>query len=810
VRGHPEPDDAAEGEGYVGTAFPRREDDRLVQGEGAFLDDIEPAGDVHHVAIKRSPFAHARITEVDTSDAEALEGVVAVVTGADVRETMDPFAVSVQDPPTYYPMAAGRVRYNGEPVALVVATDKYRASDAIDEIDVSYDRLDPVLDEREAAADGAPQLHESGNVANDRELSYGPVESAFERADHVVETEFTFPRYTSAPLETYGVVADYDRGDDSARVWSNFQGPFTLHPVVAGALGMAEADLRFETPADNGGSFGLKAHIYPYIALCVVASRVAGHPVKWIESRREHLLASGCHTDRTQRMRGAVTDDGDLLGIWTELYDNFGAYVRAPEPGNTFRPLGNFTGPYDVDAFGGEFYAVQTNKCPAGLNRGYGCHQYYFGLERLVDQLAESVGMDPLAFRRQNFVDADAFPHETPTGGIYDSGRYGDALDRAADLIDYEAYRKRQHEAREAGRYVGIGAAAVVDPSTSNMGYVSVALPPAEREQRYPKSGGLSTATVGIQPDASVVVELDTAPNGQGHETTASQIVADELGVAPETITVDAGMDTSGKGWSVSSGTYSSRFASVGHNAVQQAAQEVAETARRIAAHVLDCAPDAVALREGRAHGPDGDSASIKQIAGTAHWNPSALPADLDPGLREQATFAMPDLDPIDADDRINSSGTYGYGVDLVAVEVDPETGEVEILDYVAVHDAGTVVNPMIVEGQVAGGIFHGVAGALYEELAYDDAGNLQADTFMDYAVPTAKEAPTVTIDHLETPSPKTPMGSKGTGESGAEAAPAAVANAVDDALDPLGVEITSLPLRPRTVWELIHGETGE
>jgi 2-furoyl-CoA dehydrogenase large subunit len=796
-------------EGYVGEEFNRREDDRLVRGEGKFMDDFEPTANLHHLGILRSPLAHGNIESIDTSNAEARNNVKRVITGEDIAERMDPFTVGVQNPPDYYPMAVDRVRYDGEPVAAVVATSKYAAQDALEEINVEYERLDPVTDELEAIEDDAPQLHEGGNLANDRTLKYGPIEEAFEEADHVVETEFEFPRYTSAPLETYGVIADYDHGTDSATVWSNFQGPFTMHPVVANALDLSENDLHFKVPADNGGSFGIKAHVYPYIALLVVASEVAEVPIKWIESRRDHLRASGCHTDRTQRMRGAVSDDGDILGVWTELYDNFGAYIRPPEPGNTFRPLANYVNTYDFDAFGGDFYAVQTNKCPAGLNRGYGCHQYYFGLERLVDQMAQTVGMDPTTFRKHNFVDSEAFPYETPTGGEYDSGRYADALARAKELFDYEEYIERREQAREEDRYLGIGCAAIIDPSASNMGYISVAIPPEERKKGYPKSGAISSVTIMIQPDASIVVELDSAPNGQGHETTTTQIVADELGIDPESVNVIAGMNTNEKGWSVSSGTYSSRFGSVGHSAVKKASEKVGDKMRDIAAHLLDTVPEEIELTDGRAYAPNGDSASVRKIAGTAHWNPDLLPEGVQPGIREHYTFSMGNSTSINEDDTINSSGTYGYGVQLVAVEVNETTGEIDVLDYVAVHDCGTIVNPQIVDGQIKGGIFHGFAGSLYEELEYDDSGTLQTDTFMDYKVPTAKEAPEIDLDHLETPSPKTPLGSKGTGEAGTEAAPAVIGNAVNDALAPAGVEITSLPLRPQRVWSLLHNAEG-
>lgn len=787
---------------YVGQPLDRREDDRLVQGKGQYIDDIEPSGDLHHLGILRSPVAHGELESIDTSAATAREDVRCVLTGEDIVDQMEPFAVSVQNPPNYYPMAVEKVRYNGEPIAVVVAENKYAAEDALEDIYVEYNRLDVVTDELDALRDDAPQLHRQGNVANERTLEYGPIDEAFDKADHIVESEFEFPRYTSSPLETYGVIAEYDTTDESATVWSNFQGPFTMHPVVAKALGMDENDLQFKIPADSGGSFGVKAHIYPYIALAVVASSIADVPVKWIENRREHLQASACHTDRTQRMRGAVTDEGDILGVWVEIYDNFGAYVRAPEPGNSFRPLGNFVNTYDFKAFGGDFYAIQTNKCPTGLNRGYGCHQYYFGLERLIDQMAATVDMDPTAFRERNFIDPTQFPYETPMGSEYDSGRYADALDRAREIFDYDGYRQRQEKEQEAGKLIGIGCACVVDPSASNMSYVSVALPHEDR--RLPKSGAASSVTMRLQPDASIILELDSAPSGQGHETTSSQIVAEELGIDPNEVTVIAGMDTHTKAWGVSSGSYSSRFAPVGHSAVKGVSQLVGDKLRRIAGHLLDEPPASIELRDGRAVGST-DSVSLKRLAGTAHWNPESLPPGEDPGIHEVYTYSVAGLGAIDEDDKINSSGAYGYGVHLVAVEVDRSTGAVDILDYVAVHDSGTIVNPKIVEGQIEGGIFHGFAGTLFEELEYDENGTLQSDTFMDYAVPTAKEAPEIESDHIETPSPNTMMGSKGTGEAGTEAAPAAITNAVNDALAATETEITSLPIRRRELWALLN-----
>ena len=796
---------------WIGQSIPRHEDARLLTGRGTFVDDLQ-IPNVHHAAILRSPHAHARIARVDLREALALAGVVGGLTGRDVAERTKPFSVVATSPMRYYCMATDKARYVGEPVAAIVARDRYIAEDALDLIEVDYEPLQAVVDPERALEPDAPRLHDEvpGNLACHRLLSYGDVDAAFAEADQVIRERLSFPRYTSMPLETFAVVGRYDPFGKALTIWSNFMGPFIMHPITARALGVPENKLRFIVPPDIGGSFGIKTSIYPYLTLIGLLSMRVDVPVKWIEDRREHLLASSCQTDRVSYREVAVKQDGTILGVRTKVVDNVGAYLRTPEPATTFRSIGNIVGPYRVKNFQLDAHVVVTNKCPTGPNRGYGCQHYYFEQERLMDKVAATLDLDPAEVRRRNFIQADEFPYTTPSGGIYDSGDYPKAFEMALEIFGYEALRVRQAEARGAGRLFGIGMATGVDPSVSNMGYLTVALDPEVRRHPdyLPKSGAAETATVKIDPLGQVTVFLTTTPQGQGHETTLAQVAAEELGLSPEQIAVIDECDTAKNIWSISSGTYSSRFASVGTSAVALAARGMREKIRRIAAHLLVVPMDEVRFDDGKFHAAGTSkkkSIKLSHVAGTAHWNPRGLPEGMAAGLQVTETFSFPQAHAPDHDDRVNSSNTYGFMADIMAVEVDPDTGHVEILKYASVHDAGTIINPKIVEGQIYGGAMHGIAGALHEQLVYDDDGQCLTATLVDYECPFSTEAPTIDIGHLESPSPLTLLGSKGAGESSSETAPACVASAVADALAPLGVEVTELPLTPNRCWELVQ-----
>jgi 2-furoyl-CoA dehydrogenase large subunit len=638
---------------------------------------------------------------------------------------------------------------------------------------------------------------------------YGDPDRAFEDADVVIKERFRFPKYGSTPIETYGIIARWDAHDGVCTVWSNFMGPFIMHPLTARVLGVPENKLRFIVPQDIGGSFGIKSLIYPYIALIALASKLTGVAVKWIEDRREHLLASSTGTDRIAYRELAAKKNGTILGMRFKWLDNVGGYIRSPEPGCSFRPIGNFVGPYRFQNLEVDASTVMTNKSLTGPNRGYACGHLYFETEGMMDRLADTLGLDPVEVRRKNLIPASAMPYRTPTGGLYDSGDYPAALDKALEIAKYDELRREQVTARAAGRYFGIGLALAVDPSVSNMGYVATALDPQFRAkpEYLPKSGAVDSATIKVDPLGRVIAILGTTPQGQGHQTVVSQIVADELGLTPEEITVVDEMDTFTRVWSISSGTYSSRFGSVGTSAVALAARKLKAKLVEYAAHLMDLPGEALEFRDGavRTKKGKGPSYSVKDLAGRAHWNTESLPEGMEPGLQATAVFGFTVAKSVDAEDRVNSSNTYGFIAEVMAVEVDPDTAAIKILRYVTVHDAGTIINPMIAEGQIYGGALHGLGGALYEELQYDEDGQCLTATFMDYLVPTASEAPTIEIAHVVSPSPLTPLGSKGLGESSSMTVPAVIANAVSDALSPLGIRINELPMTPSKLWNTIE-----
>ncbi|HEY0581960.1 MAG TPA: xanthine dehydrogenase family protein molybdopterin-binding subunit, partial [Chloroflexota bacterium] len=579
---------------WVGQSVKRVEDPRLLRGVARFIDDLEPVAGMVHAAIVRSPHAHARVVSVDASAARAMPGVLAVLTPDEIRGQSRPFPLAVNVPVEYYAAAVDRARYVGEPVAVVVAENRYLAEDAVDQVAVEYEPLPAVVETEAALASDAPLLHQAvgSNIGNHRTFEFGTPAAAFAEADLVIEERFSYPRYTSLPVETYGVIADWDPGMALMTIRSNFHGPFVLHGVVAAGLGLAGNQLRFVIPADIGGSFGIKSGIYPYMVLMGLASRRVGRPVKWTEDRREHLLASGTGADRIAYVRAAFRQDGELIGLEYRFLDNVGAYIRSPEPATMFRCFGNFTGAYRVQNLRAETLSVMTNKAPTGLNRGFGGPQLYLGLERVMDLAGVRLGLDPIEIRRRNLIRANQFPYRTPSGGVYDSGDYDAVLDRAEALSHYTDLRAQQARAREAGRYFGIGVATVVDPSGTNMGYVTLAQTAEERARSLPKSGSTESATISMDPGGGVTVRLTTTPEGQGHETVTAQIVADELGLAPERVRVLAEMDTLSQPWSITTGSYSSRFGPLGSSAVVLAARKLRDNLARIAASLLETAPE--------------------------------------------------------------------------------------------------------------------------------------------------------------------------------------------------------------------------
>ncbi|MFL5093333.1 MAG: xanthine dehydrogenase family protein molybdopterin-binding subunit [Xanthobacteraceae bacterium] len=792
---------------WVGRSIERVEDAALLSGHGRFIDDLGVRPGTLHAAILRSPHAHAHIRSLDVDAARRAPGVAAVVTGAEVTALATSLVVGVRAPIQCWPIAVDRVRYMGEPVAVVVAQDRYLAEDALDLIDVEYEALPAVVDPLAALEPSAPVLHEGlgGNLASDRSFRYGDPDHAFAQSPRRVSISVHYPRNSCTPIETYGVVAEYDAGADAYDVLANFQGPFSMHPVMARALKVPGNRFRLRTPRDSGGSFGIKQGIFPYIVLMAVAARVAGRPVKWIEDRLEHLAASVCATNRLTRLDAAVEADGRITALAWDQIEDVGAHVRAPEPATLYRMHGNLTGAYDIRHVAVRNRVVLTNKMPSGLNRGFGGPQVYYPLERLMQRIALELKLDPLDVIRRNLV--RAFPYRTASGGILDSGDYARAVETAVrdgGLAELEARRNR---ARREGRIYGVGFAAVVEPSVSNMGYITAVLTPEERRRAGAKDGAQATATIAVDPSGAVSVHIASVPQGQGHRTVAAQVVADVLGLKPADIRVVTELDTARDAWSIASGNYSSRFAPAVAGAVHLAARQLRDKLERSAAAQLNVAADEIEFVAGRvqARGNPDNAVAFARLAAASHWSPGSVPEDAR-ALRETVFWSPPELTAPNEADETNSSLCHGFIFDFCGVEIDPVTAAVRLDKYVTMHDCGRVLHPGMVAGQVTGGFAHALGAALYEECAYAPDGAFLAGTFADYLVPTTMEVPPPVLLHMETPSPLTPLGAKGVGEGNTMSTPVCIANAVADALEAADLD---LPLTPAKLAAFIHPAEG-
>jgi 2-furoyl-CoA dehydrogenase large subunit len=781
----------------------RVEDGDLLRGRGRFADDLPVPRGTLHAAILRSPHAHAEIVRIDTEAALALPGVECIVIGADARRWTRPFAVAVKTPMEQWCLALDRVRYVGEPVAVALARDRNTAEDALERIAVEYRPVPAVFDPEIAVLPDAVLLHPAvgANIVSDRSFRYGDPEAAFAGAPHRISVTTRYPRNAGTPIETFVVIAEYLPGEGTYEVTANFQGPMAMHPVMAMALGVPGNRLRLKTPPDSGGSFGAKHAVFPYIVLMCLAARKAGRPVKWVETRLEHLTAATSATNRVTTLTAAVDEQGIVTALdWDQLED-CGAYLRAPEPATLYRMHGNMTGAYRVQYLTGRNRVVLTNKTPSGLVRGFGGPQVYFALERLIQRIAVELDLDPLDLIRRNLV--GRFPYRGPAGAVLDSGDYLRAMDQAAAEGGLGELRGRRAGARAEGRLYGIGFAAVVEPSISNMGYITTVLSPEEREKAGPKGGAQATATVALDPLGGVTVVIDSLPQGQGHRTVAAQIVAEIFSLPPSAIRVDVALDTAKDAWSIAAGNYSSRFAGATAGAVHLAASRLKERLARIAAAQLNVPAEAVQFADGRvfAAGNPENLLSFARIAGASHWAPGSLPDPRDAALRETAFWSPDVLGPPNAKDEINSSAAYGFVFDFCGVEIDRDTGEVSVDKYVSLHDAGRVLNQALFDGQVNGAFAMAVGAALYERFVYTEDGSFLSGSFLDYAMPKAAMVPALTILHRETPSPVTPTGAKGVAEGNSMSTPVCIANGVADAL---GVDDMELPLTAPRVLALI------
>ncbi|THD72747.1 MAG: xanthine dehydrogenase family protein molybdopterin-binding subunit [Bradyrhizobium sp.] len=796
------------GSPWVGQSIPRVEDAALLTGRGRFIDDIGVRPGTLHAAILRSPHAHADIVSIDSSAAKRAPGVFAVLNGEDVKALTASLVVGVKAPVECWPIAVGRVRYVGEPVAIVVAADRYLAEDGADLIEVQYRVRPAVVDPLAALNLDAPVLHDgfAGNVASDRTFRYGDPEQAFASAAHRISLDIRYPRNSCTPIETYGVVADYDPSDDAYDVLANFQGPFSIHAVLSRALRVAGNRLRLRTPPDSGGSFGVKQGVFPYIVLIAAAARAVGRPVKWIEDRLEHLAASVSATNRATTLSAAVEDNGRVLALDWDQVEDCGAHLRAPEPATLYRMHGNLTGAYDIRHLAVRNRVVVTNKTPTGLNRGFGGPQVYFALERLVQRIAVELGLDPLDVIMRNLIPADGFPYRTASGALLDSGNYQEAIKRGVNEGGLAELKSRRDAARAQGRLYGIGYTAVVEPSVSNMGYITTVLTPADRRKAGPKNGAQATATVAIDPLGSVTVHVASVPQGQGHRTVLSQVVADVFGLTPADIRVNTEMDTARDAWSIASGNYASRFAPAVAGTAKLAAGRLSERMARVAASQLNTEIDDIAFAGGSVRSkrnPD-NKVSFSRVAALSHWSPGALPDGIGQTIRETVFWSPPELTAPDEEDHINSSLCHGFIFDFCGVEVDRTTLQTRIDRYVTMHDCGTILHPGMVDGQIRGGFAQAVGAALYEEYAYGSDGSFLTGTFADYLLPTVAEVPDPAILHMQTPSPFTPLGSKGVGEGNCMSTPVCIANAVADAL---GLKDVELPLVPAKLAQIVRGD---
>jgi len=794
----------------LGVAIVRKEDPTLLCGHGRFADDLPAPAGTLHAHVVRSPHAHARIVHIDAAHALAQDGVWAVLTGEDVRRLSDPFLIALKAPIDQWSLAVERVRYVGEPVALVVAESRYLAEDAAELLSIEYETLEAVLDPRLAREASAPLLHAQAksNEISVREFFYGDSAAAFARADARIALTCEYPRSSFTPMECYVVVAEHRSADDSYDVLANFQGPFSTHPVMARALRVPGSKLRLRIPPDSGGSFGIKLSVCPYIVLAAIAARITGHPVKWVEDRLEHLVAASSGPNRITEIEAAVTRDGRILALRLDQLEDYGAYLRAPMPGPLYRMHGALTGAYDIANVQVTNRVVLTNKMPASLIRGFGGPQLYLALERLVSRIAVELELDHLDVIKRNLIPKEKFPYRAAAGALYDSGDYLRAVETATGDGRLDALIKRRDAARAGGRHYGIGFAAVVEPGMSNMGYLSTLLSSEARDRAGPKNGAASMVTVNVDPLGAVSVTADITVQGQGHATVLSQIVADRLGLAPDDINAVLEMDTAKDQWSIAAGTYSCRFTPGTAVAAHLAAGRVADKLKAIAAKQLNVLPEDVELVGGKVRSRSNPDNAIPfgRVAGTAHWSPVILPEGMAPALRETAVWSPPELEPPASDDRINTSLTYGFVFDMCGVEIDPLSYQVRVERYVSMHDAGRVLNPLIAQGQMRGAFVQGIAAALYEEFVYDDAGQFLTGTFADYLIPTVAEIPTVEMLHQETPSPFTPLGAKGLAEGNCMSVPACIANAIADAL---GIKNVVLPATPRRIHALIADAEG-
>jgi carbon-monoxide dehydrogenase large subunit len=775
----------------VGKSLRRKEDPRLITGRARYADDISLPGTLW-AAFVRSPEAHAKVISINTEEAASRPGIQAVFTGPDLADLTAPLPMAWVPPgitvnnPEHWPLARGAVRHVGDPVAAVLGYDRYAVVDAAELVEVEYESL-PVVTDPEEALKGAPFVHEEfgTNETHQWSLGGGDIEGQLAAADVVIERRVVNHRTAGAPIEPRGVLADYRAG--SLTVWSSTQVPHFLRLFLALLLGMSEERVRVIAP-EVGGGFGSKLQIYGEEVFCAWASRKTGQPVKWIETRTENMAVTHQGRDQIAYVKMGAKRDGTLTALHVKIIADLGGYNMLLTP--TIPALGAFvmSGVYKIPAVQTDIVGVFTNKCPTDAIRGAGRPEATHMIEVTLDQMAAELGMDPLEIRRKNFIPKEDFPAEVATGVVYDSGDYHKSLDRLLEHVDVPAFRREQEELRAKGIYRGLGFCTYTE-------ICGLAPTRAVGPEGFGNQAGFwESAMVRVHNTGAVTAYTGSSPHGQGHETSFAQIVGERLGVDPAVVEVihgDTGTGPEGRN------TYGSRSLAVGGESLARCATKIAELAKAVVAHNLEAAPEDVELVGDKftVRGSPDQGMTLAEVAGAAYLN--KVPEGMEPGL-ETTTFWEPE------------NFVFPFGAHAAIVDLDPETGKVKLLRYVAVDDCGNAINPLLIDGQVHGGIVHAIGQALYERVQYDQDGQLVTGTFVDYALPTAAELPSFETDRTVTPSPVNSLGAKGVGEAGTIAASATVTNAVIDALRPLGVSFINMPLTPMRVWEAISEAKGQ
>ena len=774
-----------------GASIKRREDPRLITGRGTYVDDIKLVG-MLNIVLVRSPYAHANITSIDTSAASAVDGVVAVYTGEDLAEQLGSLPCGWVVPDTievpHPPLAIGKVRCVGDAVAAIVADNPTAAADAAALVDVGYDVLPAAVNAEAATKDGAPQVHDDApnNVGFEWEVGGGDVDAAAASAEVRVSERIVNQRLIPNSLEGRAVVADYNPGTNHVTLWTSSQIPHLVRLLMALVTGHPEHQIRVISP-DVGGGFGCKLYLYAEEVIAFAIAKALGRPVKWTEERQENYLATTHGRDHIGDWEIVGNRDGTITGIRGTVYANMGAYLSTFAPAIPTYLFGLMLGgPYKIENVHCKVIGVFTNTTPVDAYRGAGRPEATYVVERMLDRFAAEIGMDPVEVRRKNLIPPFEDGYDVATGVTYDSGNYEKALDLALSMLGYEDFRKEQEEARKNGRYIGVGLSTYVEICGMAPSAVAYAL--------GARAGVWESSLVRVHPTGKVTVYSGASGHGQGHETTFAQLAASELGIPIEDVGV---VESDTAQVQQGTGTFGSRSAVVGGTAIHMSVEKIKDKAKQIAAHMLEASPEDIVYEDGQlfVQGAPTEAKSFQEVALAAYWY-DGLPEGLEPGLEATSIY-----DP--------KNFTWPFGTHICVVEIDPDTGDTKVLRYVAVDDVGNVINPMIVEGMVHGGVAQGLGQALWEEAVYDDDGQLITGSMLDYAIPQAASLPSFETARTVTPSPTNPLGVKGAGETGTIAASPAVINAVVDALSPFGVKHIDMPAKAEKVWRLIQESQG-